>query len=83
MKIKKLEWEYNASENIHYTILSLQYPEENCGEIYNGYEIHKLNDNAYQVYLCDIHFGIFDTFDEAKEQAQKHWESIILGAIEQ
>lgn len=83
MKIKKLEWysdNNNADEEL-YTILAFQYPDEKCGTIYAGYRIYKLSGSVFELDFCDAHMGIFYDIETAKIAAQKHWETIIWGAI--
>lgn len=84
MKIKQLEWYYmeNGNTKMWNNFLAYQYPDEKCGDIYNGYEIINTTDEMFELLLCDSWLAILPSLEGTKEYAQKHWESIILGAIE-
>ena len=82
--INPLEWHYSndgATEE-WFTILAYEYPNEKCGNIYEGYRIISLRDGFFQLLFCGEHLSeIFDDVKKAKIAAFRHWETIIWSAI--
>lgn len=82
MNIKPHKWYYDEATSEWYTILTYEYPDEQCGAIYKGYRIINLSDGFCQLLFCDMHIGeIFNDVKKTKLSAFKHWETILRNAI--